>query len=251
MFDKARCIRNIYALAKQKSLKIGDLEEKAGVSKGYLSRINKEESTSSPSIEVLDSVSRQLDVGIDYLVNFSEEGLSENEEFVLKFVDKLMRMTLANKVEWQIESYNILTAENKMPVENPLVDVTKEYTDVLNQWYDTHVYRSGIYSESNVCVVDDCFHADVLGGTVYLNAVGYAGKETTSSGDSNVKRLVEVYIGLDKKTIKPICSTFFVAEEIRNAVLNLYEAVASAPSKIALDDQVKSVMNSIINFKEM
>ena len=41
MYDKARCLNNIYALAKERGIKIGDLEESAGVSKGYLSRVAK------------------------------------------------------------------------------------------------------------------------------------------------------------------------------------------------------------------
>ena len=41
MYDKARCLNNIYALAKERGIKIGDLEESAGVSRGYLSRVAK------------------------------------------------------------------------------------------------------------------------------------------------------------------------------------------------------------------
>ena len=53
MFDKKRCIENIYTIAKEKNIKIGDLEEKAGVSKGYLSRINKEDSSSVPGVDLI------------------------------------------------------------------------------------------------------------------------------------------------------------------------------------------------------
>ena len=49
-FDKRRCMSAIYAIAKEKGVKIGDLEKEANVSTGYLSKLNKEENTSSPSI---------------------------------------------------------------------------------------------------------------------------------------------------------------------------------------------------------
>lgn len=51
MFDKRLFISNIYQLAKERSVKIGDLEKKAGVSVGYLSRINKEDSNTVPTID--------------------------------------------------------------------------------------------------------------------------------------------------------------------------------------------------------
>ena len=100
MFDKTRCINNIYSLAKERGIKIGDLEEGSGMSKGYLSRVAKPDYQGSPSIEMLDAVARQLGVGIDFLVNFDPDTLSENEQFVMKFVDKLKKRV--NKDVYQI-----------------------------------------------------------------------------------------------------------------------------------------------------
>ena len=41
-FDKTIFMNNITYLLKRRNIKIGDLENKIGVSKGYISRINKE-----------------------------------------------------------------------------------------------------------------------------------------------------------------------------------------------------------------
>ena len=79
MYDKTRCLNNIYALAKERGIKIGDLEESAGVSRGYLSRVAKPDYQGSPPIEMLDAVAKQLGVGIDYLVNYSPDAFSESE----------------------------------------------------------------------------------------------------------------------------------------------------------------------------
>lgn len=251
MFDKTRCIATIYALAKEKGIKIGDLEEAGGVSKGYLSRINKEDSTSSPSIELLDSISRQLGVGIDFLVNYSTETLSPNEQFVMQFIDKLMRMTVAGKVEWLVETSTILNAEDDTVVANPLVSLTKNFSDDANVWYDCHVYRSAIYEDGGVDVSGACYHAAITGGaTVYLNSVTYSiPKEggRFSSWDYE-KGVIEVYLIRDG--VQPICSTFYVADELKKAVRDLYSAAASAPSKIALGSKTRSVMQSLLNLKD-
>ena len=42
-FDKTIFMNNITYLLKRRNIKIGDLENKIGVSKGYISRINKKE----------------------------------------------------------------------------------------------------------------------------------------------------------------------------------------------------------------
>ena len=246
MFDKARCIRNIYDLAKKKGLKIGDLEEKAGVSKGYLSRINKEESTSSPSIEVLDSISRQLDVGIDYLVNFSEERLSENEEFVLKFVDKLMRMTLDDQVDWMEQAFNNLTEELEFSPEYPFFFIEERFKDINGKPNASVGYRSEIYTEARVDLVGKCYHAEIAGATVWLNVVCYPALMDRRFGDKELaKRVVEVY--LVNNTPAPICSTYFVSAELRKAVWDLYAAAAEKRYRIMLTKNTKSVMENIID----
>lgn len=251
MFDKKRCISTIYELAKQKNIKIGDLEETAGVSKGYLSRINKEDSSSSPSIELLDSVSRQLGVGIDYLVNYSSDGLTPNEQFVFRFIDKLMRMTLGGKLDWVAETSAVLTAENNIKVDNPLVSLTKNYMEELDLWYDCHVYRSGIFDEGSADVSGTCYHASISGGSaVYLNRVTYTIRKPGDRYglDEYKSDIVEVY--LVNGGVQPICSTFYVAEELKNSILNLYMAVASAPSKIALSCDTKSIMSDFIDMPD-
>lgn len=251
MFDKKRCIDTIYALAKKKNIKIGDLEEAGGVSKGYLSRINKEDSTSSPSIELLDSISRKLGVGIDFLVNYAHDTLTPNEQLVYQFIDKLMRMTVAGKLEWLVETSSVLNAEDDTSVDNPLVSLTKNYSDDANVWYDCHVYRSAIYDEGGVEVSGACYHAAITGGaTIYLNYCTYSipNKGGRYSSWDDEKGVIEVY--MIRNGIQPICSTYYVADELKKAVRDLYEAAASTPSKIALSHNTKSVMQSMINMPD-
>ena len=246
MYEKRRCLENIYSLAKLKNIKIGDLEEQAGVSKGYLSRINKEDSTSSPTVELLDSIARQLGVGIDYLVNFSHEDLTPNEQLVFQFIDKLTRMTLSGKLEWLMETRAILTADNADNVVNPLVSIMKE-RDNEGEVYDTHVYSSAILDDGNARVSGPCYYAKVKGGaTIFLNLVTYTvPNESARFGYVEEKGIVEVY--LHSGTVQPICSTFYVADDIKKAVDNLYEAASSTPSKISLTKESQSIMRTLIN----
>lgn len=248
MFDKKLCIENIYALAKEKGLKIGDIEEKAGVSKGYLSRINKEDSTSIPTIDLLASIADQLGVGIDFLVNFPRGVLSPNEEFVYQFIDKLMRGTVAGKLDWIVETSGLLDADTNAPVVNPLVHVTKNYSDDADVWYDTHTYTSGIYSDGSVSVIGNSYHAALPSSriTVFLNSVQYY-VPVEGERYSSVKQVdvIEMYLVTDG--VKPLCSTFYVCDQLKKAINNLYTAVSSAPSRIGLEDGTKSWMKSFMS----
>lgn len=248
MFDKKRCIENIYALAKAKGLKIGDLEEKAGVSKGYLSRINKEDSTSIPAVDLLASIADQLGVGIDLLVNYPIGTMSPNEEFVYQFIDKLITATTSGKMEWIQETMGVLRADTNAPVKNPLVFVTKNYSDEVDVWYDTHDYTSGFFSEGSTEIIGDCYYASLPGSnaTVFINSVRYfIPKEGGRFSSTESFDAIEVY--LVTNGVKPICTTYYVCDEIKKAVKDLYTAVSSAPSHIGLEHNTKAVMKSFMD----
>ena len=100
-FDKKRCLDNIYFLAKQKSIKIGDLETAANVSAGYLSRANKEDNTSKLTIDLIAAIAQTLEVSIDRLVSYDLSGLSPNERRIIAFVEKLMGDTADGAVDWE------------------------------------------------------------------------------------------------------------------------------------------------------
>ena len=92
-FDKNRCLNNIYFLVKEKNLKIGDLEAGAGVSIGYISRLNKDDSKATPSIEFLVSVADKLDVTIDALIQYDYTTPTASERYVMDFLDRLIQKT--------------------------------------------------------------------------------------------------------------------------------------------------------------
>ncbi len=248
MYDKTRCVNNIYTIAKEKGVKIGDLEENSGVSKGYLSRVAKPDYQGSPPIEMLDSIAHQLGVGIDFLVNFDPEKLSENEQFVMKFIDKLSTLTGAEKMEWLYETTTTLIADDNSKVDNPLVSVQKEYSDELNRWYDTHEYSSAIY-EGYVTVTGTCYHAKLSTShaEVYLNKVTYHNVPRNERLETTAHDIVEVYL-FENKAVQPICSTYYVSDELKDAVNNLYQMVSSIPSKIALSQSTRSTMDFFIKW---
>ena len=101
MFDKKRCIANIYQLAKEQGIKIGDLEKKAGTSAGYLSRINKDDNNSSPSIDFIAAVAMVLGVTVDALIKNDYTTPTATEKYLLDFIDTLLSRTNADELDWK------------------------------------------------------------------------------------------------------------------------------------------------------
>ena len=247
MFDKKRCIDNIYALAKSKGLKIGDIEEKAGVSKGYLSRINKDDNTSIPTVDLLASIAEQLGVGIDYLVNFTVGSMTPNEELVYQFIDKLTFATYANQIEWILEAEGVLCSATNEKVANPLVSVAKEYSEEAETWYDTHSYTSGLFSEGYAEINGNCYHADLptSRATIFINSVRYHfRKEDGGFSTYDTSDVIEVY--LVSNGLKPICSSFYVCSQLGKAIKDLYTAIATFSSHIGLESSTKTIMKEFI-----
>ena len=103
-FNKMLCLSNIYHLAKSKNIKIGDLESAAGVSAGYISRLNKADTKTSPSIEMLAVVADMLGVSLDALLYHDYESLTPTEKYVVDFLEKLRSKTHSNEEIWRRET---------------------------------------------------------------------------------------------------------------------------------------------------
>ena len=194
-------------------------------------------------------------MGIDFLVNYNPNGMTESEKFVQRFIDRLIWGTITGKVEWDYESRTLLCSETADEVKNPLVYVTKNYSMEADVWYDTHCYRSGIYSDSGVEVIDTCYHAAIPSDTIhiyndiYLNAVRY--HLPNNKLDDKANFVIEVYLRTKDTVVNPICSTFYVKDEIKQSVTTLYETVSSTPSHIGLETKTRHAMKTFMDLMSL
>ena len=246
MFDKKRCIENIYALAKEKNIMIRELEEAGGVSIGYLSRIKKD-AVGTISVELLDSIADQLGVSLDYLVNCSKDEMSPNEQIVYGFLEKLLRMTVSGKLEWFSETVEMLNRQDASGIKNPFMNAYEKYSEEKNSWVTALLYyKSSLYNEGSVMICGNSWHAVLPnGGSVYLNCVDYLDGEDASKYVA--KGVIEVY--LYSGDIKPVCSTYYAGEQLKKAVWSLWNAVLSSPSRLALSEDTVSLMQDLIDME--
>lgn len=98
--DNSKLINNIHILAKRQGKKIGDVERKAGVSAGYMSRIAKNDSGKiNPSIDFIVAVADELDVSLDDLIN-NDFGVTGDDAYMERFLERLIACTKQQKILW-------------------------------------------------------------------------------------------------------------------------------------------------------
>lgn len=93
-------VENIYTLAKQRKIKIMDLEQAAGVSVGYLSKMNKP--AARLPLDVVSSIAGDFGMTVDALINYDPTGATNQEKKIVKLFDKLIADTNADKLEWNV-----------------------------------------------------------------------------------------------------------------------------------------------------
>lgn len=91
---------NVKFAAKQKQMKIGDIEEKAGVSPGYFSRLAGKDDRNS-TIDALMNVADLLGVSFELLLTSDLESKTPTERLVLDFIKRLASSTAEDNISWQ------------------------------------------------------------------------------------------------------------------------------------------------------
>lgn len=232
MFDKKLCIENIYNLAKEKGLKIGALEEKVGVSVGYLARLSSD-SKSSPSVDTLLSFAKELDVSLNDLMYGALSKLTKAEKMMFDFIKKMHQLTEDSILEWEAlkfgeeyvkgmsdyPEFNGYTVKD----ENTTYDYNSKFKDDAEIDREFQIYYKTILKKNKM--------------KIYMIPAWY-----------NPGHEIELYTVKDGE-LSPICSTRFLANEIRTKLKELYDSVA-VNSTFSLETNVKVGIENFINDNE-
>ncbi len=262
MFDKKRCMDNIYAIAKDKKIKIGDLEKEAGVSGGYISKLNKEDNKAIPSIEILLSIAKVLGVSLDFLVSVNYAELGENEIYFSTFIDKLILGTEKQKVVWEIESGSYLNSnmegdgfEHPLFISIPSVVEHPETGHLIDIVKNT--YQSRFLAIDDVCKFGNCYHCELSKKQklymmkVYLGDANYSSEEELRicyyTKPEHME--IELYIVDERNNVSPLCSTFSVEGEMRELIKKMYDMVSTDRRTINVSSNVKGIIDDFMKLE--
>ena len=154
--DSKTVVENIYFLAKKKGIKVGELEEAAGVGSGYFSRFLKEPESpdekvrSLPSAEVLEAVCEKLDITLDMLLHTDYQVLDDVDVSMALFFGKLKEATDSNALIWQkltIEELLNVVENNPLLVKEVTQKQEKDETTGLPKTETIYIYKSMFLKE--------------------------------------------------------------------------------------------------------
>lgn len=99
-FDNRILNNNINYLAKLNDIKMGALESYIGLSTGYISRTAKDGAVRRLSIEAVWKIAKFFDIDISTLVGTDLQEVKGNTFLLMKFINKVIRLTKSGKVQW-------------------------------------------------------------------------------------------------------------------------------------------------------
>ena len=259
MFDKKTCMDNIYAIAKDKGVKIGELEKRAGLSTGYLSKLSKEGNTAVPGIESLSMIADALEVSIDYLISVNYRGLNNDEKYFSAFIEKLIKGTESGKIAWEMEGAVYLNSNDTgedfvHPLFQPLPSVIEDPASGELVDYVRNIYQSRFLSFDDLKSFGNCYHCELTPGgdlfymmKIYLGNKHYPKKEQTDPYKLNDE--TELYIVDKYGKVDPLCSTFYVGEEMKRLVEKLYSTVFGDNRHIYVSSRTKGIIDGFMDLK--
>lgn len=246
-FDKKLCMNNIYYLVKKHNLKIGDIENKAEISPGYFSRINKEDSKTNPSIEVLCSIAEQLSVSLDALISVDFTALTPDESYVLQFLETLKDSVDKHKDSWEKEVLKKILNYSNMntPLYHPMLCIENDnYDDYVSVYY-----RSDFYPERSIRLLDDIYYLPVsFNETIFLsNTVMLEDREN----DLVESKGYELYLKGPNKKVSTICCAYEEIYPTFYTILErLFNSIKEAVSRTSISDEVRGFLKTYMKNKQ-
>lgn len=170
-FDRTLFFDNISYLIKKHDLKIGEIENSAGVSAGYISRASKDEK-SKPGVEFVMKIAELLQINVDTLLRADLTNATPTEKYLMSFLGKLNSDTITDSLDWIRESkeeLNRLQENQYGDTGHPLFklrtyDAPNDYDSSIDEVtqivFASHNfdYQTGIYK--------DCYSLRMKNGTL-------------------------------------------------------------------------------------
>ncbi len=247
-FNKMRFFDNVRFLLKDNSsVKIGQIEKEAGVSAGYMSRMEKEGNTSDPSVELVYTAAKLLGVSLDTLLNIDLTALNPTEKYLIEFIQKLELDTISDSLEWNTESaedLNRLEGDINGNPGHPLFSL-ETFFEQSDSEYPEQVTDIRFVSRSfgcHTCISDTCFNLGMKNGSrLYLMDIC---KSVHYSNDPDAYAK-EIWM------YKPGAGTQYLigtkdAQELANAVETLFSTVKMASNHPKVSSEVRSVIDAFM-----
>ncbi len=239
-FDKSVLISNISSLLKEHGIKIGELEEILGISAGYISRAANSER--KLSIDVVWKIAQLFNCSLYSLLEIDRSNLSGRDKFYCAFLEKLIRETEDQSIEWEKELAEKLNRENGG--NHPLMSEETFYEESECE-YPEEVTRVVMVSNSFDCktaIAGNCYNTPLGDGAkLYLMSIS---KSVYRERDANAFAK-EIWITNPNGEKSYMCSTK-EGIEIGLYIEKLYSVIADKAKYSTLDAFAKQAIEAFM-----
>ena len=241
-YDKRQLFQNIRDLASAKSIKLGQIERDAGCQPGYMSRLEKADNLTDPTVEFIVTAAKELEVPIDLLLFGKFAKLSSTEQYIMKFINQLIKDTVNDEQFWVKDNINEFVAniyQNKLK-QAPFHPTYHCEYDPYEETY-SFSYRSAFLPARDITPVENCYYGDLKGsdGRIYIIHC----EEKT---ENSTNRFFEVYLTRGNN-VNPIFCTEQTCDELYTAIAMLYKEIEIAATHVHINEEAKSIIDLYFN----
>ena len=250
-YDKYTVFRNVRHLLANSKIKLGQIEREAsGCQPGYMSRLEKPDNTTEPSLEFIVTVASKLGISTELLVRTDLTQITNTEQYLIDFLKKLERDTADDKLAWNTESaydLNNMAFSENMTSPHDLFDLYSEefQAETDNEPYTLPVLRFTSHNyEGNTIIAGNCYNLRMKNNTT-LYIMDVEEREQTQKNIQG-RRSLEVWMYQRGKGRSFICSTKDI-DLIRITVINLYKCLEEWANHPHIKEHLKTVIDDFMN----
>ncbi len=232
VFDKEKTLKNIRYLVSHSSVKIGQIEKQACVRPGYMSIIEKPDSTTEPSIQFVTTAAKLLETSLDELVFGKLYAMTDVELYLRDFFRDLINDTRKHDIHWEKELDGALqgahmSGDYSSPPDHPLFSSVPDNLQLRQ-------YCSKFYPGQDIVPDNGAYHASLskLECTVYLVPCHI-----------EEEKFFESYLVSKDGTIKPLCATRKASNGIMTIFNELFKTAIADASSVYLDKETMSIID--------
>ena len=240
-FDKKILLDNINYLRNKKRMRIQDLEDKIGVSKGYISRIKKKNRDAALPVEIAKKIADVLDISVDTLISLEKRTDTREIKWKKIDTDELYRY-LSGDIPPRKEL--VMFRDTPKSIQNiwgPLIIKSLFFEGYLYQgtkfcppcpWFEFELDDKNILIITHTYIVrSENDYTEVFEAYIYTE---------TFNNESDKERTPEID---PHYALTPFCSSVVSSQEVCDTIASLYRTVLNHQNDIQFNDEIKKLLD--------
>lgn len=242
---------NIKTLAKKLNIRMSEIEEAAGVSPGYMSRLAQKngDTANTALLGVIASASKKLSVSIESILFSDLSSMSPEEEKMLQFISKLLEDTEKGRFHWKQDSEEYIKEDiGKNKGKHPLFVTEKSYNPDIDAYIDITLYDSKFNQSASVLgtIRSTKFikQNEWTSSEIILVRTRIPGTYSHKSDEAFELYMYQHSIASENTKTIPLCNAEKSKnEELFNALDKLYDAAGTSSKTLSFDKDTESLID--------